>query len=105
MPHPLGSGISSRDSLADYGSECGPHSEGELPGSTPFPSPKVRQQALPGPGTCVPPQARVPQQAAGGGGLWGWGPFSAHLKATIRLSGNHYLRMFTKWLMKAKEVN
>lgn len=21
------------------------------------------------------------------------------------LSGNHYLRMFTKWLMKAKEVN
>lgn len=35
----------------------------------------------------------------------GLGALLSTLESHNPLSGNHYLRMFTKWLMKAKEVN
>lgn len=35
----------------------------------------------------------------------GLGALHSTLESHNPLSGNHYLRMFTKWLMKAKEVN
>lgn len=45
------------------------------------------------------------QQAAGGGGLGEGSGFLSTLDSHNLLSGSHYLRMFTKWFMKAKEVN
>lgn len=35
----------------------------------------------------------------------GLGALLSTLESHNPLSGNHYLRMFTQWLMKAKEVN
>lgn len=39
------------------------------------------------------------------GVLPGTGGLLSTLENRNPLSGNHYLRMFTKWFMKAKEVN
>lgn len=47
----------------------------------------------------------VSQQAARGDRLGDRGCFFSTLESHNLLSGNHYLRMFTKWFMKAKEVN